>query len=110
MAALPLPFLQIGAMWKRRTHEHRAAFVAVIELTPELIAAAAQSGDSTVKIWCIPPDKHGSRRGQPTYSCYLERPEDVTPPEGDIEQAGAEDRPRRESRWRWWGRRETGLP
>jgi hypothetical protein len=74
MAAFPLPFLRIGAMWKRRTHEHRAAFVAVIELTPELIAAAAQSGDSTVKIWCIPPEHDGPRGGQLMYSCYLERP------------------------------------
>jgi hypothetical protein len=75
MSAMPLPFIQIGAMWKRLTHEAQPAFVAVIELTPELIEAAAHSGDSTVKIWCIPPEQDGPRGGTPTFSCYLERPE-----------------------------------
>ncbi|MFN8377931.1 MAG: hypothetical protein U0452_04595 [Anaerolineae bacterium] len=40
MSAVRLPFVQIGAMWKRRTHQFQPAFVAVIELTPELITAA----------------------------------------------------------------------
>lgn len=76
MTAGALPFVQIGAMWKRWTHQFRPAFVAVIELTPEIIAAAAQSEDGTVKIWCIPPER-GAGHGQPTYSCYLERPGDL---------------------------------
>lgn len=75
MAALQSPFIQIGAMWKRRTHRYQAAFMAVIELTPEIIAAAAQSEDGTVKIWCIPPEAEARRSGQPTYTCYVERPE-----------------------------------
>lgn len=73
MSAVRLPFIQIGAMWKRRTHQFRPAFVAVIELTPELITAA-QAGDGMVKIWCIPPEAGERGRGQPTFSCYLERP------------------------------------
>ncbi len=76
MSAMSLPFVQIGAMWKRFTHEAQPAFVAVIELTPELIAAAASSGDNTVKVWCIPPTANGARSSTPTFSCFLERPEE----------------------------------
>lgn len=75
MSAVRLPFLPIGAMWKRRTHQFRPAFVAVIELTPEMITAA-QAGDGTVKIWCIPPEDSDSRGGPSAFSCYLERPEE----------------------------------
>lgn len=74
MSTVRLPFVQIGAMWKRRTRRYQVAFMAVIELTPEIIAAAAQSADGTVKIWCIPPEEGDTRGGQSTFSCFLERP------------------------------------